>query len=118
VASQLARHIVASQPKFVSVDDVGSEVLEKERSTAREAHLRTLDENRKKKLTEAILDKVVDGKLKKFFEEAVLLRQELTIPTSGETDDSSVTVEKWLKQQAKSIGVEGIVVEEFRLVCL
>jgi elongation factor Ts len=118
IASQMARHIVASQPLFVSVDSIGPDVLEKERSTMKDAYMEELDEKRRKNLNEAVLAKVLDGKTKKFYEESVLLRQELTIPSADEADGKPMSVEKWLKSEAKSIGLEDITVEDFHLVCL
>merc|ERR1712070_317954 len=105
VASQLARHVVAMQPRFLSVESISADVIEKARSTMREAHLQDLDEKRKKTLKEDVLNKVLDGKTQKFYQDSVLLRQELCIPTSGQADGKPPSVEKWLKEQAKSLGL-------------
>lgn len=121
MASQLARHVVASRPQFVSVESVPADVLEKERNTMKEAYLKELDEKRKKNLDDAVLTKVLDGKTKKFFQDSVLLRQELTVPNAGGLGDKEakpVSVEKWLKTEAKSMGLASIDVDDFRLVCL
>jgi len=116
-ASQLARHIVAMQPRFVSVDSVPPNVLEKERSTMREAYMNELDDKRKANLREDVLTKVLDGKTQKFYQDSVLLRQEFLGP-AGQADPKPVSVEKWLKAEAKSMGLEAIDVEDFRLICL
>mmetsp|Transcript_36662 Transcript_36662/g.56837 ORF Transcript_36662/g.56837 Transcript_36662/m.56837 type:complete len:367 (+) Transcript_36662:56-1156(+) len=117
IASQLARHIVASRPRFVKVEDVPAEVLEKERNTLKEAYLEELDEKRKKNLTDVVLTKVLDGKTKKFYQEAVLMQQELIV-AGVEGESAPVSVEKWLKDEAKSLGIDSLTVQEFRLVCL
>lgn len=121
VAAQLARHIVAMQPRFVSSKSVPPEVLERERTTMKEAYMRELDEKRKASLREDVLAKVLDGKTHKFYQDSVLLQQEFTAPrasAAGEADLKPVSVEKFLQEEAKSMGLEGIDVEDFRLVCL
>jgi len=117
IASQLARHIVASRPRFVKVEDIPADLLEKERNTLKEAYLEELDEKRRKNLTDAVLTKVLDGKTKKFYQEAVLLQQELIV-AGVEGESNPVSVDQWLKDQAKSLSLDSLTVQEFRLICL
>lgn len=120
MAAKLARHIVAAQPRFVSIDSVPTEVLTRERETAREAHLASMDPKKAAALKDEVLAKVLDGKTKKFYQDAVLYCQELLVPHAGagQPDPKPVSVEKWLKAQATELGVDRIDVEDFRLVCL
>lgn len=64
----LAMHIAAADPRFVRREEVTGEVLEREREIYRE---QAIDSG---KPTE-VVDKIVDGKVEKFYSEAVLLEQ-------------------------------------------
>lgn len=119
VAGQLARHIVAGQPRFVSIESIPAEVLEKERGLMRDAHLSAMDPSKAKKLTEEMLTKVVDGKTKKFYQDQVLLCQECILPSANSDAAAKVPlVERWLQQEADAIGVKSIVVEQFHFASL
>ena len=67
-AKDMAMHIAASNPLYIRREDVSQEVLEREkeiyRAQAREAGK-----------PEKIIDKIVDGKLEKFYSEVCLLEQ-------------------------------------------
>jgi len=117
IASQVARHVVASRPRFVNVADVPLETMEKERLTMKEAYLEEIDENRKRAMSEEVLTKVLEGKTRKFLQDGVLLQQELTIPTS-ETEAKSTSVEKWLKGEAVALGFDSLVIHDFRFISL
>lgn len=68
----IAMHICASEPQFVSKDEVPAEVVEKEREIARgQAQADPKNANK----PENIIEKMVEGRLSKFFTEAVLLEQ-------------------------------------------
>jgi elongation factor Ts len=67
-AHDLAMQVVASTPRFVSREDVPPEVIESEKATYRKQFL---DEGK----PEHILDRIVEGKMAKFYEEACLLEQ-------------------------------------------
>jgi elongation factor Ts len=64
----IAMHIAAADPRFVRKEDVPAELLDKERDIARG---RALGEGKPEK----ILDKIVEGRLSKFYEEVCLLEQ-------------------------------------------
>ena len=68
VAKDLAQHIAAFAPTYVSREEVSEEVVAKERSIA-EATAR--EEGK----PEAALPKIVDGRVNGFFKESVLLEQ-------------------------------------------
>jgi len=64
----VSMHIAAADPRFVRKEDVPADVIEKERDIAR---ARALAEGKPEK----ILDKIVEGRLSKFYEEVCLLEQ-------------------------------------------
>jgi elongation factor Ts len=67
-----AMHIAAAEPRYVSRDEVASDVLDKERDIAR-AQAQNDPKNANK--PDQVIDKIVEGRLNKFFEEFVLLDQ-------------------------------------------
>lgn len=68
LAKELAIHVAASSPIYVSREDVPDDVLEKEKEIAREK----LEKEGKPK---DILDKIVEGQLEKYYEDFCLLDQ-------------------------------------------
>lgn len=67
-AKELALHIANSAPTYLRREDVPAAVIESERNILRE---RTLNEGKK----EAVVDKIVDGRMEKWYEDNVLLEQ-------------------------------------------
>jgi len=67
-----AMHIAAAEPRYISRDEVATEILDKEREIAR-AQAKNDPKNANK--PEQVIDKIVEGRLNKFFEEVVLLDQ-------------------------------------------
>lgn len=68
----LAMHICASEPQFVSKDEVSAEVIEKEKEIARG---QALADPKNANKPENIIEKMIQGRMDKFFTEAVLLEQ-------------------------------------------
>jgi len=68
----IAMHIAAAEPRCVSREEVEAGVLDKEREIAR-AQAKNDPKNASK--PDQVIDKIVEGRLNKFFEEAVLLDQ-------------------------------------------
>ena len=68
VARDVAMHIAAMQPTFVTRDDVPAELVENERRLADETA-------RNEGKPEAALPRIVEGRLQGFFKEAVLVEQ-------------------------------------------
>ena len=64
----VAMHIAAADPRFIRKEDVTEDVMAKEREIARD---RAVLEGKPEK----ILDKIVEGRLGKFYEEVCLLEQ-------------------------------------------
>ena len=72
LVKDVAMHVAAAEPKYVSRQDVPAEELDKEREIAR-AVAKNDPKNANK--PEQVLDKIVEGRLHKFYEENVLLDQ-------------------------------------------
>ena len=68
----IAMHVAAAEPRFVSRDEVPTDAIEKEREIAR-AQAKNDPKNAGK--PDMVIDKIVEGRLNKFYEEAVLLDQ-------------------------------------------
>lgn len=68
LARDLAMHIAAARPMTVRAEEVPPEVLDRERQIY-------LEQVRAEGKPENIQEKIVEGKLRKFFEEATLLKQ-------------------------------------------
>ena len=94
----IAMHIAATKPRFTSRDDVTQEVLDQEREIF--AH-----QARESGKPDNIIDKIVDGKMSKFYEENCLLDQTFI-------KDSDVTIQELIKQKIAKLG-ENITVGEF-----
>ncbi len=66
LAKDLAMQVAAMKPRYISVESVPPEVIEKEKEIAMEQ----LNEQQRRNA-----DKIIPGKLEKFYEDTVLLRQ-------------------------------------------
>lgn len=78
LVKDLAMQVAAANPSYVSREDVPATVLEKEREI-----YRTQMADQKK--PPQVLDKIVEGKLEKFFSEQCLLEQAFIKDASGKT---------------------------------
>ena len=72
LVKDIAMHIAAAEPRYVSRDEVNAETLDKERDIAR-AQAKNDPKNANK--PEQVIEKIVEGRLNKFYEEVVLLDQ-------------------------------------------
>ena len=97
-AHEVALQIAAGAPRFLRPEDVPADVYEHEREIAR---ARAREEGK----PEAILEKIVEGRIEKFKDEACLLRQPYI-------RDESITLEKLLMQNVAAIG-ENIIIRRF-----
>jgi elongation factor Ts len=64
----MAMQVVATAPKYVRIEDIPEEVLEREKNLYRQ---QMLEEGK----PEHILDRIIEGKLRKFHEDVCLLEQ-------------------------------------------
>ena len=65
---QICQHIVAMSPMGLTEDDIASELVDKEREIAK---AQAIEQGK----PEQIAEKMVEGKIRKFYDEVVLLRQ-------------------------------------------
>lgn len=96
-AHDVALHIAASSPRYISKDDVTEADLAKEEELIRA-------ELKEEGKPDDMIDKIVDGKLKKFYEEVCLLQQ----PYVKNPDQS---VEEYLKEMIAKLG-ENMVIRQ------
>ena len=94
----IAMHIAAAKPRFTSREDVTQDVLDQEREIF--AH-----QARESGKPDNIIDKIVDGKMSKFYEENCLFDQ--TFIKDGDT-----TIQELIKQKIAKLG-ENITVGDF-----
>jgi elongation factor Ts len=94
----IGMHIAAAKPRFISREQVTEEILEKEKEIF--AH-----QARESGKPEKIIDKIVTGKMEKFYEEHCLLDQ-------GFVKEPESTVQDVIKQKIAKLG-ENIIVGDF-----
>jgi elongation factor Ts len=80
LAREIALHIAAESPLYVSKDDVPDKVLSKEKEIASEK----LKEEKK---PQKIIDKIVEGQIQKYYEEVCLLDQPYVRDNSKKIED-------------------------------
>jgi elongation factor Ts len=97
-AKNIAMHIAAANPAGLVPEDVDKSVVEKEREIFR---AQMLEEGK----PENIIDKIVDGKVEKFYKEVCLLSQHYV-------KDPQKTIEEYLKETIGKIG-ENIQIKRF-----
>ncbi len=102
LVKDIAMHIAAVDPKYVSREDVPEDAVEKERAFLLE-QLKNDEKNSKK--PEEVLQKIIDGRLNKFYEDIVLLEQPFV-------KDPSMTIGELVTSKISSIK-ENIAVRRF-----
>jgi elongation factor Ts len=98
LVKDLAMHIAASDPRFVTKEDVTEDVLAKEREIYKE-------QARATGKPENVLDKIVEGRMSKYYSETCLLEQPYV-------KDPSITVREHIAAHIQKIG-ENIQVRRF-----
>ncbi|MEW6631113.1 MAG: translation elongation factor Ts [Pseudomonadota bacterium] len=89
-ARQVAMHVAATSPMALTAEEVDPAAVEREKAIF-------ADQARQTGKPEAIIEKMVEGRLRKFYEEVVLLKQAFVL-------NPDITVEKALKDAEKEIG--------------
>jgi elongation factor Ts len=97
-AHEVALQIAASSPRYIRAEEIPQPVIDHEREIARK---RALEEGK----PEAVVDRIIDGRIEKFKDEVVLLRQPYI-------RDEAKTIEKLLLDQVAAIG-ENIIIRRF-----
>lgn len=90
IGKNVAMHIAACNPKCVSIDQVPVEDVEKEKEI-----LRAQAKNEGK--PEAIIEKMVEGRVKKYYQDICLLEQ-------AYVKDSSMTIQAYINEMTLKIG--------------
>jgi elongation factor Ts len=98
LGKQLAMHVAAARPQAVSIDRVEAATLKRERAIY-------ADQARASGKPDNIIDKMVEGRVRKFYEEAVLLEQAFVIEPDLKIKDA-------IDRVAEEIG-SSIAVTEF-----
>ncbi|MGQ9599882.1 MAG: translation elongation factor Ts [Anaerolineae bacterium] len=98
LAHDLAMQVVAAKPTYLTPEDIPAETLEEEKAKYRA-------EMRDSGKPEHVIDQVIEGKLKKFYEETCLLEQPFI-------KDPSITVRELVQQRNALLG-ENVVVRRF-----
>ena len=93
-AKNLCMHIAASKPLALNVEDLNKELIEKEREIQ-------LDLIKSSGKPENIIEKILDGKMNKFYSESTLLNQNYIL-------DPDLTVEKVINEFSKKNNFEVI----------
>jgi elongation factor Ts len=94
----LAMHIAAADPQFIRKEDVTPAVIEKEREIQR---ARALAEGKPEK----VVDKIIEGRMEKFYEEICLLEQPFV-------KDNTMSVHDLVKTRIAKLG-ENMTVARF-----
>jgi elongation factor Ts len=103
LARNIAMQVAASKPKCLSKEDVSEEDLEAEKAILRQ---QLVDSNK----PENIIDKIVEGRLSKYYSEVCLLEQ--TYIRNGDK-----TVQNLIQEAISQLG-ENIVIRRFELFIL
>ena len=90
IGKQIAMHVAATNPLAMKEDEIPADIADRERAVY-------LEEAKESGKPEEIAEKMVVGKMKKFFKESVLLSQPFVI-------NPDITVEQALKEAEGSVG--------------
>jgi len=90
LAKQIAMHIAALKPLGLNIGDIDPIILERERSIAKEQALGSGK-------PESVIDKMIEGRIRKFYEETVLLEQIFVI-------DGKTKIKELLEIESKKLG--------------
>ena len=99
LGNDIAMHIAATDPLAVSVEDISTEIVEKEKEIYS-------DQAKKTNKPAEIIEKMVEGRLKKFYKENVLIEQDFV-------KDPNKTIKDIITDTVGKLG-ENIVVSRFK----
>jgi elongation factor Ts len=98
LAKELTMHIAAANPRYLKSEDIPPDVLEREKEIYRSQAMA-------EKKPEKIWDKIIEGKLKKYYEDVCLLDQKFI-------KDTAITVGTLVSNMIAKTG-ENIVIRRF-----
>jgi elongation factor Ts len=97
-AHDMAMQVVASNPLYVAIEDVPQDVIEREKAIYRQ---QMIDEGK----PEHILDRIVEGKMSKFYERVCLLEQPFI-------KDQDIKISELVREMIATLG-ENIILRRF-----
>ncbi len=103
IGEKIAMHVVANKPLSVSISDLPGEVVSKEKGLIAEQVSRTGK-------TQEIVERIIEGKMRKYYSEVVLLHQPFVM-------DTNVTINQFLEQCAEDLSAE-IKLVDYKLLIL
>jgi len=98
MAKDLAMHVAAANPLYVKPDEIPGDVINREKEIYKSQALA-------EKKPEKIWDKIIEGKLKKYYEDVCLLNQKFI-------KDTDITVETLVNNMIAKTG-ENIIIRRF-----
>lgn len=98
LVKDLAMHIAAAKPEYISVEEVPASVIENEKEILRQ---QALQEGK----PAAVVEKMVEGRIQKFYKEVVLLEQEFV-------KNTDLTIAQLISEATLTIG-EKITIRRF-----
>ena len=90
IGRNIAMQIAAANPKYVTIDEVPAEEVEKEKEILR---VQALNEGK----PAAIVEKMIEGRVKKFYQDVCLMEQTYV-------KDSSLTISQYMNEMVLKIG--------------
>ena len=102
---KLAMHVASSQPQFLDIDSVDASALERERDILSE-------QARASGKPEEIVSKMVEGRIRKYYEEVVLLEQVFIMDTDSKVGKFVEAASKEIGSPIKIVGFERFTVGE------
>ncbi|MGH1376782.1 MAG: translation elongation factor Ts [Alphaproteobacteria bacterium] len=94
IGKQVAMHVAAANPQFLNKDSVDPEVLERERSVLKDQAIASGK-------PPEIAEKMVDGRIRKFYEEICLTEQAFIMDTDNTVSEAIAAVAKTLGTDIK-----------------
>lgn len=98
LGKKIAMHIAAIKPESITVEELDQSIIEKERATLKE-------QAKESGKPEQVIDKMVEGRMKKFYEQVVLLEQPFVM-------DNKSKISQVIKEEEKALG-EPIKIKSF-----
>lgn len=104
-AKQLAMHVAAARPQAIRRDDLDPALIERERAVL-------LEQARESGRPDHIVEKMVDGRMRKFYGEVVLAEQVWVIDNKTKVGDALASAAKEVGVEAKLSGLACLVLGE------
>jgi len=106
-------HIVATSPKYLTRDKIPNEVIQGEKDIIKEQLVNT-NSTSNKKIDEKNIDKIVNSKMNKWYEENVLSEQTFVI-IDHEEENKPTKIVDLVKERGNAINNE-LSLKEFRIL--